>query len=79
MWCNAKSLLLKQPFNSGQFFFFPPLEKKSNRQNKNEAFDLQSNDETYTVVLATATPNTTKIVQVTILSLTRYKTNINNL
>lgn len=77
MWCNAKSLLLKQPFNSGHFF--PPLEKKSNWQNKNEAFDLQSNDETYTVALATATLNTTEIGQVTILYVTRYKSNINNL
>lgn len=80
MWCNAKSLLLKQPFNSGQFFFlfFFLKKKKSNQQNKMRLLTFRVMMK-HIVVLATAKVNTTETVQVTILSLTRYKTDINNL
>lgn len=72
MWCNAKSLLLKQLFHSRQG------EKKSNQQNKMRLLTFRAVKK-HTVVLAMATLNAREVVQVTIPSLTRRETHINNL
>lgn len=71
MWCNAKSPLLKRLFHSRQV-------KKSNQQNKMRLLTFKAMKK-HTVVLAVATLNAVEVVQVTILSLTRHESNINNL